>query len=382
MNSAIVNNTPTVNSTVNTNDVKVKAPRKPSLPAKYSKFMQFGFWFMAQMNETNILSSIEHQTLLEKLLVFDSVEAQSGFYERFIASSKDASKTMRKAVASHKKDLANAAKPPKLSRAKKNVNNVNTENEKKSKKNNKKNTVVSDLASELISLAQNVDVSSTTATVTVPVTLSDNITTNAVPKAKRVYKRKTAAESAPVVAVPAPVVAVPAPVLSLELPVEEPVPVSLAPVPAPTATTPAPVQEKKKRAKKDSDVTVTATATATVPLATNNSPVVSDKKPRAKKEKETKPKVTAIAPVTAIATHTVTAIATHTVQLSERPSTPLLPNSDDDSESDELDVRELILDGVSYWIDDNTANVFKYDDQSHIGTFNSQNNKIELIVEF
>lgn len=93
--------------------VKTKAPKKPSLNAKYSRFLAFGHWFLSSQAE--LISEEVRGQLFQKLMIFGSVEEQTAFCEGFFGEIKETNKTIRKMVAASKKPV----KAPKAPRAKK-----------------------------------------------------------------------------------------------------------------------------------------------------------------------------------------------------------------------------------------------------------------------
>jgi hypothetical protein len=109
-----------------------KKQRKPSLPEKFGKFVQFGFFFMKQYNESHDVK-IDENSFLESLNMFANVDAQQSFVQTFFDNSKENKKSMRKFLQNHNKALAKAAKiaaappkPEKKPRAKK-TKNTNAE---------------------------------------------------------------------------------------------------------------------------------------------------------------------------------------------------------------------------------------------------------------
>ena len=93
--------------------VKTKAPKKPSLNVKYSRFLAFGHWFLSSQAE--LISEEVRGQLFQKLMIFGSVEEQTAFYEGFFGEIKETNKSIRKLVAASKKPV----KAPKAPRAKK-----------------------------------------------------------------------------------------------------------------------------------------------------------------------------------------------------------------------------------------------------------------------
>ena len=86
-----------------------KKQRKPSLPEKFGKFIQFGFFFMKQYNESHDVK-IDENSFLESLRLFANVDEQQTFVQTFFDNSKENKKNMRKFLQNHNKALAKAAK--------------------------------------------------------------------------------------------------------------------------------------------------------------------------------------------------------------------------------------------------------------------------------
>ncbi len=102
-----------MNSPVENTVVVAKAPRTPTLAAKYSKFMAFGYWITSQLVEKAILTEAQRDSVFENLAIFQSLDEQVAFYEGFLKTSCGPS---TKAI---KKLVAAKNKPPKAPRAKK-----------------------------------------------------------------------------------------------------------------------------------------------------------------------------------------------------------------------------------------------------------------------
>jgi hypothetical protein len=86
-----------VDTTIAT-EVKVK---NPTLLGKFKKLSVFGFWLSQQLD----VSDETREQLLAAIKVFESVEAQTAFFEAFTEAEKDTAKAMRKAVAAHNKPV-------------------------------------------------------------------------------------------------------------------------------------------------------------------------------------------------------------------------------------------------------------------------------------
>jgi hypothetical protein len=78
--------------------VKTKAP---SLAAKHTRFMAFGYWFIA--NNAELVSEELRDQLFRKLNMFATVEEQTAFYEGFEGQLSEVNKTIRKMIAASKK---------------------------------------------------------------------------------------------------------------------------------------------------------------------------------------------------------------------------------------------------------------------------------------
>jgi len=136
-------------------DDAVVKPRT-TLPAKYNKFLQFGFYLMKKINSDDENHVIDETLFLDKLRIFDTIDSQQSFVQEFIDSSKAINQTLRKMVQVHKKNIIKAAKV-KAPRVKK-VKEPKLPKEKKEKKNakQKKNIPAEEdvLVDELVRLAQ------------------------------------------------------------------------------------------------------------------------------------------------------------------------------------------------------------------------------------
>jgi hypothetical protein len=93
MSAENVNVSPIVN--VAPDAVKQK---KPTLAGKFSKLLNFGYWF-ASMTDSEELKS----QLYAQLRLFGSVEEQTELFERFTSEEKDIAKMIRKRIAEHNK---------------------------------------------------------------------------------------------------------------------------------------------------------------------------------------------------------------------------------------------------------------------------------------
>lgn len=126
--SAIVSSSPVVASECIALNVVEKKVRMPtSLPAKYGKFIQFGYFLMNKLN--SIGESVEdgevpppvvdEQVFLDKLMVFEPLENQQAFVQEFFDSSKEINQGLRKMVQIRKRELAKASSQKKPKKEKK-----------------------------------------------------------------------------------------------------------------------------------------------------------------------------------------------------------------------------------------------------------------------
>ena len=225
--------------------VVAKKTRAATLPAKFNKFIQFGYYLTNIMKSANAIpiDVNEHNYTIDHIHMFDAIDVQQSFVQKFFDESKGIGQTMRKLVQQHNKQVAKALKlaamPPKekkvraTTNAKKNIKqintDVNTENNTaadvkpvKAKKNSKKIVIQDELVAELVTLAtgntliqpvtdtetetfpENVTIEKVeegvTGTDTVTVTVTETV------KAKKVSKPRAKKDVAPVVTTIAPVV--------------------------------------------------------------------------------------------------------------------------------------------------------------------------------
>jgi len=89
---------------------KDKKPRAPTLPAKFSKFIQFGYWFLQKLNQDSDAPAIDEALFIEKIHLYSSVDEQKDFIQGFFDDSKTVNKDVRLLVKQHTKDIAKAAK--------------------------------------------------------------------------------------------------------------------------------------------------------------------------------------------------------------------------------------------------------------------------------
>jgi len=130
---------------------KVVKEKKPTLPAKFAKFMQFGYFFVSSVKDAGAVDDDAAAALLERLCVFASVDDQKEFYQAWLDSAKESNKAMRKAVTASRK----ASAPPKTRapRVKKDKSDSSDDNAKPKKTRAKKADKTNDLVEQLSALA-------------------------------------------------------------------------------------------------------------------------------------------------------------------------------------------------------------------------------------
>jgi hypothetical protein len=146
----------------------VLVEKKPptSLPAKYAKFIQFGYFLVNKLNTESDTPLIDDDLLFNTLHLFEDINTQQSFVQEFFDSSKFINKNLRKIVQNHKKAIIKANQPKKVRapRVKKVKNTDDDNNEelpvtlKKTRaKKTKINTSEDQLVNELVELATKKD---------------------------------------------------------------------------------------------------------------------------------------------------------------------------------------------------------------------------------
>jgi hypothetical protein len=298
-----------------------KKPRAKTLPAKYSKFIQFGYYFVQKISVSNV--EHDHQNALWNLLhLFDSIEDQQAFVQEFFDNSKEINKEIRKLVTAHKK---NASKPPKAP---------------KTNQRRKKTQVVTDVQDELVNeLVLLAHTEHEPATTTVP--------------AKKTTAKNNKKKPVEVVHNNTPVLSE-----SENSPqtVPEPQPVQ-DPIPAPAK------KARKTPAKKDAVVDTAEPTPATIPV---------DTKPK-KTNKKNKDAVVPPTPVTVTENeHLATKPKKNNkknkdVVITPTPTPAPAPASIEDDD-EPLAVSIIIINDVKYFIDDDFC-LYHHETQEPVGTF-------------
>ncbi len=110
-----------VDAIENVNAIENVAPdaekqKKPTLAGKYSKLLNFGFWFSSMLESEELKTQLYNQ-----LRLFGSIEEQTELFERFLSEEKEVAKTIRKCIAEHNKPpkpvKEKAAKAPRKGKA-------------------------------------------------------------------------------------------------------------------------------------------------------------------------------------------------------------------------------------------------------------------------
>ena len=114
--------------------------KKPVLSAKFSKFQVFGFWFIENMKNKQIIDDVSAAHSL--LTMFSDVPQQALFFEQFLEEFKMANKNMKAAVRLHNK-------PPPVKKEKK-LDTTLEGTEKKRGRKRKEVVIVNDKQEQLI----------------------------------------------------------------------------------------------------------------------------------------------------------------------------------------------------------------------------------------
>jgi hypothetical protein len=94
-----------------TTEIKEKKPRKPTLPAKFGKFIQFGYWLIQSFKDDDGNFSVDSEDeFIEAIHLYDSVDAQQEFVQDFFDDSKALAKNIRKMILDKTRAEAKAAK--------------------------------------------------------------------------------------------------------------------------------------------------------------------------------------------------------------------------------------------------------------------------------
>ena len=310
-----------------------KKPRKPSLPAKFGKFIQFAYYLCNNINASNP-GAIDKERFLESIQLFAAVDAQQAFVQGFFDNAKGVNAEIRTILTARTRAAAKAAKDalktPKIKKTK-NIattdsttnNDATTDAPAKKTKKTKKPPVVNDFVNDIVQLALgNSNEEHTNAT-------NENVV--------------------------------------LEIVHDEPTPTPMiggggggggeisthAPTHAPTDSNAKPVKQpktaKQPKAKTEQNATpATATATATAETANADYNAKPVKEPKTKTPKEPKaPKEP----------KTPKEPKSKTPKVPKPTATPVLSDNDDDDDA-ELEVEPFSLNGVDFLLDDRNNNLY------------------------
>ena len=149
-------------------DVKPKKERAPRLPAKFGKFIEFGFYFVQFYNQS-IAQANDGRTPLDQdainlaLQVFGSVADQQSFVQGFFDNSKDIKKQIRDSVKKFNKANSPTTRKPRAKKTKDDepapsVSSPVAEDKPKAKRGRKPAALVAngnpDIVAEIVAIAQ------------------------------------------------------------------------------------------------------------------------------------------------------------------------------------------------------------------------------------
>ena len=135
-------------SSENESTFNEKKPRAPTLSEKYSKFIQFGYYMMSKMTDTETFTK---EDFLNQIQMFATVEQQQTCIQEFFDNQKENKKAMRKEIQNRNKitkpKKEKAPRKTKKTAATAQVENTNTaeENETTTSEN-----IIENITNELI----------------------------------------------------------------------------------------------------------------------------------------------------------------------------------------------------------------------------------------
>lgn len=403
-------------------DTKSNAARKPKLSTKLEKQMMFGCWFLQHLVEQGIIADASvFSRARTALKMFESIEVQTEFYETFETAMSATQKTVRKEIA----DFHKPPKAPKASRAKK-ADVKAAEGEAEPKRGRKKKVVEvvvdnnKDFIEQLVAVANARSaeqiaaiVAESTSNATdaepevTPIITTTNIlqvleATTVDPVKEKKPRKKPEPKAKPVVVEPVTTEVV---ITTTEVVVTEPVKAAPKKRAAPKkkeAEVIAPVVAEVvvKAAEPVVDVVVKAAETVVAPVVVVKAAEPVAKAPRKKAEPKAKvvdPKVEEAKRIAELRAVEEARILVEKQQYEEARQAAIkaakeavddedddrshhtvkLPDSDDeDEEEEEIHAREFIFNGKQYLIDENSNEVYDYETQEPIGTFDKESNKI------
>jgi hypothetical protein len=90
--------------------IKEKKPRAPTLPAKFGKFIQFGYYLLKTLNVEGQEPAVDEALFMETICVHASIDDQQTFVQGFFDEAKDINKTLRQLVLQKKRAQLKAEK--------------------------------------------------------------------------------------------------------------------------------------------------------------------------------------------------------------------------------------------------------------------------------
>jgi len=304
-----------------------KKPRKPSLPAKFGKFIQFAYYLCNNINASNP-GAIDKERFLESIQLFAAVDDQQAFVQGFFDNAKGINAEIRTLLTARNRAAAKAAKDalktPKIKKTK-NIatthSDATTDAPAKKTKKTKKPPVTNDFVNDIVQLALGNSTSEEHTNTT-----NENVVLEIVhdePTATPMIGGGGGGGG----------ISTDTPTDSNAKPVKQP------------KTTKQPKAKTEQNATPATTVTATAeTATATATADSNAKPV---KEPKTKTPKESKSKTP----------KTPKEPKTKTPKAPKPTATPVLSDNDDDDDA-ELEVEPFSLNGVDYLLDDRNNNLY------------------------
>tara|TARA_Y100000816_G_scaffold148666_1_gene105597 strand:+ start:274 stop:1173 length:900 start_codon:yes stop_codon:yes gene_type:complete len=291
---------------------------KRTLPAKFNKFMVYGYWLANQLKSRELINEEVYNTIVKQQNMFDSVEAQTESFETFLEEFKSANKTMKQEVRTHNK-------PKKVKKEK-----VVDPDAPKAKRGRKKKVVEDNLTPEE-KLVEEIVSAAHSETVEKPVVEETT---------KKVRKSKKEKVEEPIEQPIEEVVEQPA-----EEVVEQPV----------KEVVEQPVEEKPKKVRKSKK--------------TKTEEVVEEPKVEEPKMEEKPKKQTRAAPAKKSKKEKEPEIAPVTPELKEEPI--------ENDEDEEIETTIIVQDGVEYLVDQNNV-VYHRTNFDEIGVYDPNENKVKL----
>ena len=129
-------------------DATTTTTKKFSLPAKHSKFIQYGYFLINHLASND--TSIDTQKLLQTIHTFDEPIAQHAFVESFFSQSEGIAATIKNTIKTNRAALKQQTKAS------------NAKPRSKAKASKQKPAVQDDLVAELVALAKSTDITHTT----------------------------------------------------------------------------------------------------------------------------------------------------------------------------------------------------------------------------